>query len=621
MPHLQNFLSILSLLGVAHLLKIGTPLTAGLSIFHASIITCLILYVGALADLLPETALGIRVVGMVGIALLLIDMFKSRARLNAEIIFMVVTMAGFYLLCQTTAFRSFSQVDDFGYWGRLSRYMAEQNTLLGRHESIRPLDYPPIAALFQYFFVHFSGFEDRIAIFAQGILIISGTSLLIRPISTATRVGAVIWACLSSLSIYSLYWIFSSWFMTVSLGTLSVDLLLGISFGLTWHVYYSLDQQCDSSKRIGAAVPIILFIILLKPIGILFAAISICVIFLDYLKMNQTGLRWRLTTSVAICISILIFYATWKIYLSKQGINPTFPTTFTFTDIFNAFNFDLATQRQVITITNFLNQIFFSFDRTTYWFLISFSLLAVIFFISKHAKIKFSILPYLFVYAGLCVYLAALLVLYLFSFSEWEGTRLASIDRYTKTYIIGVLVFFGGRIIFLANGRSLNWSLKLGVSLLSLLLIAPNLGYVTRDIKRIVFKQDPSYVDRVVAVADQVLLRTPSNAKIYFVYSDGSNDESGIFNYLITPRTSNSNCSFIRPPDIAFSDSQPWACALSLDDFRAKITSFDFVVLAKVSQEFIDYYLSPMKIQFNITQPIFSIERSSEKILLVPVIN
>ena len=125
----------------------------------------------------------------------------------------------------------------------------------------------------------------------------------------------------------------------------------------------------------------------------------------------------------------------------------------------------------------------------------------------------------------------------------------------------------------------------------------------------------------MVTVADQVLLLTPSNAKIYFVYSDGSNDESSIFNYLISPRISNTSCSFIRPPDILVSDSQPWTCALSLDDFKAKIFSYDFVVFAKVSQEFIDYYLSSMKIELNVVQQIFSVDRTNEGPLLVPIVH
>ena len=171
MAHLQVLISILSLFGLAHLLKMASPSPAGASFFHASVWSSLILYIGALSSLLPETALALRILGGIGLLLLLRRVLQKKLPLTPELGFLTFSLVAFYLLCQTSYFQTFSQVDDFAYWGRMSRYLAEDNALL------RQL--APIAALFQYFFTHYSGFEDHLAIFAQGVLIISGAALVL----------------------------------------------------------------------------------------------------------------------------------------------------------------------------------------------------------------------------------------------------------------------------------------------------------------------------------------------------------------------------------------------------------------------------------------------------------
>ncbi len=573
----------------------------------------MILYVGALAGLLPQTALGLRIAGGVGLCLLLNNARRSKLAVTPYKVFIVCSLCGFYLLCQTSTFRTFSQVDDFGFWGRASRAIFENNALLTKADPISHLDYPPIAALFQYFFTHFTGFEDRIALFAQGVVVISGAALLLRSLLGLTGISSLIIFSAASVGVYSLFWVFSSWFLTVSLGTLSTDLLLGLCFGLTLHVYYNHNTS-NKSFALFSAASICLFMILLKPIGILFALISIGVIFLDYLKKSSRNFLYRFLILGVTLGTMFLTYASWKIHLRRNGIGETFTTRFTASDVYHALIPISATETQTLTIQNFIKQIFFSFDQSTYWFLVCVLSVLAIFISSRAAKVQFSSLPFLMVLAGFFGYLFVLLLLYLFSFGEWEGTRLASIDRYTKTYIVGALFFLWGRLIYLNRLETIT---KVGSVLfiaVALLLTVPNITYVKRDLNRLIFKTDRSYVDNVVAVADQVLSTTPSNAKIYFVYSDGSNDESNVFNYLISPRESNKDCSFIRPPASTDVISQPWFCKLSLEDFKTKLYGYDFVIFAKVSQEFIDYYLYPLKID-QLRSTIFPVDTLVHRVI------
>jgi hypothetical protein len=625
MANIQIFISLLSLLGLAHLLNITRVVGTELCIFHASVYASLILYCGSLIGLLPEAAQATRGAGILGLLLFFRSVRKPYFKVTPEIAFLTLSIGTFYLLCQTSSFRTFSQVDDFGYWGRASRAIFENNALLTNKEPTSHLDYPPIAALFQYFFTYFSGFEDRIALFAQGVLVISGSALLLRPLESLKGISKMTAFLVAASGTCSLYWIFSSWFLTVSLGTLSADVLLGLCFGLSLLVYFN-PIKGNQSSTLFSVLPICLFMTLLKPIGILFSLISIGTISLDYLQKGSKQLRYRLTIVLVALLSVFLCYASWKIYLRQNNINETFSTKFAMSDIYQAFSAATATERQTLTINNFVQQIFFSFDQSTFWFLVCLLSVTTIFFTSKATRLQFYNLPYFALLMGFFSYLFVLLILYMFSFSEWEGTRLASIDRYTRTYLLGALFFLWGRLVFLNRSGVTTSMNTLFFLVIALLLIFPNMTYVKRDLSRFIFKTDRSYVDNVVAIADQVLSATPRSAKVYFVYSDGSNDENNVFNYLVTPRVSNKDCSFIRPPEVANSDSQPWSCKLSLEDFQLKLSAYDFVVFAKVSKEFDRFYLNPMQVDLHLNKSrIFSIIRKDEsanlQLTLLPVNN
>lgn len=595
MSHIQIFLSLLSLLGIMHLLRLATRTKSELSVFHSAIFVSLVLYFGAIFELLPETAITVRYIGLGGAILFFLNIQNYKQFISTRFLFILLSLVVFYSLCQTKYFMTFSQVDDFGHWGKVSKHIYNTDSILAPQTYITLRDYPPIAALFHYFFTYFSGFEDRFALFAQGVLILTGLSLLIESNDSSTNLRKLGVFIVTSLTLYSLCWIFSSWFMSVSLGTLSVDTLLGISFGLILYIYFSWQSSRDFSG-VWPALMVAMFVVLLKPIGILFASIAIGIILLDHLTTSRSTLASKLVTPVIATGLLMISYMSWKIYLYQNNITPSFTTQFTLTDVYQAFSKELATQRQSITIKNFINQVFFTFDRTTYWFAVCALAGGMIIILLKSKNFTTtSIINRMWIFVGFFVYLFVLLVLYIFSFSEWEGTRLASFDRYSKTYLLGMLVFLFGTIVSLRACSPSSFKINLCVITLVSLIIVPNVTYVKRDIKRVIFNHnDPSYVDNVARVAATTLKLTNPTSRVYFIYIDGSNDESNVFNYLVAPRQNNRTCSFIRPPTSPRSDTQPWFCNMSLEEFKTTLKGYDFLVLGKVSQEFIAYYLTPI---------------------------
>ena len=128
--------------------------------------------------------------------------------IKADGIYILVSTIGFYIFCQTAPYSIFPFIDDYSHWGRMSRFIAENNRLIINSDLIGVKDYPPITALFHYFFTHFSGYQDNIAIFANGILIIIFSSPLLNSVSDYVSKEKKKIFILTTVSIYSLFWIF-----------------------------------------------------------------------------------------------------------------------------------------------------------------------------------------------------------------------------------------------------------------------------------------------------------------------------------------------------------------------------------------------------------------------------
>jgi hypothetical protein len=177
-----------------------------------------------------------------------------------------------------------------------------------------------------------------------------------------------------------------------------------------------------------------------------------------------------------------------------------------------------------------------------------------------------------------------------------------------------------GRLIALGHTGLKTPRIKLWLIAIAFLYIFPNALYFTRHMTRVVSNPNHFYVKTVANISTEVIKVTSPTSRIYFVYSSGTNDESNVFSYLIMPRDSNRECSFIRPPEIPRADTDHWSCSLSLEEFQAKLSSYDFVVLAKTSEEFMDYYASPLKISPDLhTTRIYSVSKGNAAFALSPV--
>ena len=605
MAQIQILFSLLSLLGITLAIEKKLNIRFSTSLLYGAIFISILLYVGSLANYLEITATTIRIVGWISL-IAGIQTLKNR-KPKADEIYIFFSALGFYIFCQTAPYSIFPFIDDYSHWGRMSRFIAENNRLIINSDLIGVKDYPPIAALFHYFFTHFSGYQDNIAIFANGILIIIFSSPLLNSVSDYVSKEKKKIFILTTLSIYSLFWIFG-----LGLHSLWADLLLGFSFGIGLYIYFNLGWK-DKNTALMAAIPVLLYTVQIKQIGILFATFALIIIGIDFLKHDKKKFLVKLLTLTIIFFALLLFEWTWKNHLSSSDISSGFKADITISKIFSAFNPATATERQSITVERFIDYFLFSHHLSTYWFISSLLIMGGVITARNKPKIKIDITPYLVIYAFFLVYITVLLLLYLFSFGDYEGPRLASIDRYTITYILGILVFVGGTLININSGEKTK-IYKIFLVTIAILIILPNLGRIVIDAARVGLNTSPLHTaGKISTLSKYVNHKTPENAKIYIIWSDGSNDEGVIFSYYLMPRKNNSDCIFIKPPQSLKSKDDAWSCPLTIEQFKGKISNYDYLFLANPSEEFINFYAENLGIEYNpVDSLLFKIVNENE---------
>ena len=603
MGHLEVILVLLSLSGIASLISRVFRQSFALSFLYAHIAVCFTLHFGGLLQTLASTTEVIRIIGWVlfvtmGLPAFLTNLGATKKHAN---IFLFVAITTFYLQTLAPNYYSFTSVDDYSHWGAMSRTLAIHDRFVVPSDPIGVKDYPPGLAVIHYLYTSFAGYRDSLTLFAQGVFVYACLAIPFHVLdrnSSRFNLSAFI---IFSLSFISLSWIFSS-----GLHTLQADLPLGLLFGLALWIFFSNDGA--KTSRIIKLVPLLLFMVLVKQIGLVFVVIAALVMATNIFLTTSKNKARESALVLAILIFAVAIDLTWKAYLGYHGMQRTFQSNFSMIEVLNAFIPTYSSVRQKITIDVFIHHFFGKWHFTNYWIFLTI-VAAVGAYQSSSAEEKRSVLLNICTaYAGLLLYLSLLLVLYMFSFSEFEGTRLASINRYTNTYLLGLLVGFGG--VFAGNiasgtivkvRREWIWAI-------ALLFIAPYGGRAVLDITRSYAGLGSHNVAVQIRLkADRVNEVTPTDSRIYFLWAGGSSDESVIFNYSVYPRTSNTSCSSIRLEGGDMDVSAPWACSMNLKQFGDRLADYDYLFVGRSSEELDASLLRPYGINDNPTGHLFSI--------------
>jgi hypothetical protein len=288
--------------------------------------------------------------------------------------------------------------------------------------------------------------------------------------------------------------------------------------------------------------------------------------------------------------------------------------------------------------------LFFSVHTTTYWFAVSiFSGLVVCKFNRYRSK---SILTIFVVFLLFFIsYLSVLLLLYIFSFSEWEGVRLASIHRYVSTFLIAPILIsmgLGLRLfrenpsmvqIFDASGEGVRqkaavkigllfFNVRIWVIILCILVALPNAGRSLKDLY-LAFSlapplENPLY--RLTLLEKRLTPHLKPSSRIYVMWWGGTTDLPGSFRSMLNSKNLNDSCVWILPKGEHPGEDYPWACDKDPIEFFKTLSDYDFIVVGDIRPQIYQTHLYPIGATSLEPDTIYKIEHraGSLRLLVLP---
>ena len=612
MMNLSIIISILSLVGISNLFSQWIKKEFELLFYYSCLFSLLVLYISGLTGTLETSVILLRYAGLAGLLLFLSAKFRGEFKVTYGMIFLIISI-GFLLWSINTAnYEYYYGSDDYHHWGKSMRQLTNDNRLTKFSDPGDMKDNPPAAALFQYIFSYFTGYQINIGIFGQGILTLSILSILFLSFPKQfTKTNTITFIVTMGISASMV------WFFRYGFHTLQTDLLLGSTLGISICIYHRYKNQ-DYITALALAAPSILSLVLIKHIGILFVTFALFIIAIDTLINNKKNIFKIALILVAIFGAALLIRYSWNDYLHNQGIQITKAPNFTLIDIAMAFIPAYSNTEQKVIIGSYINYLFFSDHSSTYWFFISLFLLYTNIKLNLEAQSKNQTAINIGFYICFTAYLFILLILYIFTFSFFEASRVLSATRYINTMILSIIIYLSYVNIEILNKIKLKTSLKKITAFAILILILPNASIIITDTYA---SYNNSHTQKEVHQVEQMSLitknNTPADSKIYFIWSDSDNDKSHIFNYSIYPRHSNQDCISIKKnKSTLVNEEDPWSCLMNSDEFKNLMLKYDYIYIGFSSEEFESEFFNKYN-TLDKSQGLFEIQKNNDNILFV----
>ena len=516
----------------------------GLGIYRAPFLFCctatLILYGAALIGYLLA---GLWLTLILGLGLLVLEalhLWRIRLAFNAK----AMALGGLFLLpfvwwylAIDSAFQ-FLLWDEFSFWASSAKIIYETNALFNGDSPIFLKSYPPGQQLFQYYFTKLTGWSEKNVLYAQGFWLLSGLlciagSLVKRPLNIAVTF------LLSCVLLYYFEYSFSSIYS---------DALLGICFGACLVLAFNPNRSFMAWAGLTSALATL---ILIKEIALLLMLIAWALyVLLGVFKRLQVAghptlsIRQVAPRSFACLLLVFVVQRSWAWYVNQIG-GARQETV----GLLEKLSAVVASGRLEQTWLEFLLRIakpqylkwslFNEALGPSIWLALAFFMTLAILSIRKHVPIGRLRMSAMFVtlYAGGLAYLGILFFSYLVFFSEYEGIRLASFERYLSTYVVALgLITFASYMSIFDDKAIYKQRLNQLIVALLVLLVAPPLFF--KELKQIqsVGSAATLRLD-IETFAAEVKQHLKKGEKTYFVAQNTNGLERTMFYYAMLPNT------------------------------------------------------------------------------------
>ena len=240
------------------------------------------------------------------------------------------------------------------------------------------------------------------------------------------------------------------------LANLSVDLILGLVFGVIMYLVY----EADNKKDYIVISILMASITLMKPNGILFAGIGIMQLFfkkLFYLFLNRKSINKKeiIKNFSGVFILLLLIISTslsWKTYYTLNGKKIDDRHDKNTTETINVKEFinasllnGKASERNTQISRDFYNKMDKDkISNTKYfntvnsiWLLINIVFILVFIFMKKRSNFISNMLS---INLGFLLYIVSNIIVFMFIFQINQGEMLMGFERYMPTYLIAMII-------------------------------------------------------------------------------------------------------------------------------------------------------------------------------------
>ncbi len=518
--------------------------------------------------------------------------------------------------------RLLSSFDEFTHWGLTVKNIYYFDRLPNHAaSSVRFPGYPPGTALLQYFFVKGTGAYSDAAIFsAHNVLYYC----LMMPLFQDIKKKGLFKTLIAVALVLIVPIVFYADFFT----EIYVDAMLGILLAYSLITYFVSEHDVFKTLNIS----LVLFVLCItKASGKGLAILALLIMLMDGLRFKRETFEPYKQSAVKkacriLCpvLSVLVAAYSWKIYLAVTGTSGPWDTSgVTLKAITDVFALGRGSETHMTIIGNFIKA-FFEEYTTSFNFVVSLAgslaVLALLYFgyattaANKQGIRRFYAFS-LSIFTGFFIYAFSLLTLYLFAFSVYEGTLLASFERYVGTYLIAIFVFIISLIIIKDTDRKKRNALSVLVTLL--LIITVNLQPLL-DITILRSASVKIAADKVTSMNGIVKVQQYADIddKTYIVNPDGTAYEFYLSNYYITPyQAGRVPWSFGAVP---YSDEDRYFEAVSADEWEQTLyQDFQFVYVYDTCGQFELAYGQLFENQSVKPQTVYRVEKADGKVLLV----
>ncbi len=455
--------------------------------------------------------------------------------------------------------------DELSYWAKGQRLIYDSNALLDLDSPISFKNYPPAQQLFQYYFAVSTFWSEKNVLFAQDVFIFSAILAVVGALITRP-----VWALLVYLTLCTLIYFFHADYVTIY-----SDSLLAVCFAAC--LALALKPRQDIRDDLTLLVCLGAFV-LVKEVALIFTFMVLVVYAISLswgppTRIALSGMRRAaaVTGSLLLCaVPVAVTILSWRWHVARILTTQTelvMPALASFTQ-------EPFRQRFGTTVTGFFLNLLkpayfetasvrFGFSLTLieviFWLLVASVL--VLMLIARQQVLKV-FLALLVMFTGVFAYFVFLLWTYLFHFTEYEGIRLASFDRYVLTYILAwTMVVFTLLLSALSQYRSRAWLL------VPLCMLGLTVYYAPAKLKidlRQVQADRPNLEKREQALklANLVKKHIKPGEKVYFIAQNSNGYEKHMFDYSMIPYPA-SECWSV---GAKYHAGDVWTCQQNLKD-------------------------------------------------------